>query len=209
MSNRTSLALLLIVASVAVCAPAYAQTDELIPDTSLPIPKLQFDSTGALSIQASPTSSQHDFDYLVGNWHLSNRKLKSRLTHSTEWQSFESRVEMHQILNGVGNIDKYTDSASGQPYEGVALRLFDTKTRLWSIYWADGNSGKLDPPVVGSFENKVGHFFGRDTYRGQAIIVVFRWDARNPQRPIWSQAFSTDNGQTWEWNSINVSERAP
>lgn len=205
MSNRTSLALLLIVASVA----AYAQEAALIPDTSLPIPKLQFDSTGALSIKASPTSSQHDFDYLVGNWQLRNRKLKSRLTHSTEWQSFESRVEMHQILNGVGNIDKYTDSASGQPYEGVALRLFDTKTRLWSIYWADGNSGKLDPPVVGSFENKVGHFFGRDTYRGQPIIVVFRWDARNPQRPIWSQAFSTDNGQTWEWNSINVSERAP
>jgi hypothetical protein len=113
---------------------------------------------------------------------------------------------MHQILDGLGNIDKYTDMASGKPYEGVALRLFDTKTRLWSIYWADGNSGKLDPPVVGSFDNKVGHFFGRDTFKGQKIIVVFRWDARNPQRPIWSQAFSTDNGKTWEWNSINVSE---
>jgi hypothetical protein len=30
---------------------------------------------------------------------------------------------------------------------------------------------------------------------------------RNPQLPIWSQAFSADNGKTWEWNSINVSER--
>jgi hypothetical protein len=138
---------------------------------------------------------------------LRNRKLKSRLTHSNEWTSFESRVEMHQILDGVGNIDKYTDMASGKPYEGVALRLFDTKTRLWSIYWADGNSGKLDPPVVGSFEDHVGHFFGRDTFKGQNIIVVFRWDARNPRLPIWSQAFSTDDGKTWEWNSINVSER--
>jgi hypothetical protein len=54
----------------------------------------------------------------------------------------------------------------------------------------------------------VGHFFARDTYKGQNIIVVFRWDVRNPQRPIWSQAFSTDEGKTWEWNSINVSERA-
>ena len=66
----------------------------------------------------------------------------------------------------------------------------------------------LDPPVVGSFEKKIGHFFARDTYQGQNIVVVFRWDARNPQRPIWSQAFSTDEGKTWEWNSINVSERA-
>ena len=53
----------------------------------------------------------------------------------------------------------------------------------------------------------VGHFFARDTCKGQNIVVAFRRDVRNPQRPIWSQAFSTDEGKTWEWNSINVSER--
>jgi hypothetical protein len=168
---------------------------------------LHFDSAGALAIQASVTSSEHDFDFLVGHWNLRNRKLKARLTHSNEWTAFESTVEMHQILGGMGNIDKYTELVSGKPYEGVALRLFNAKTKLWSIYWADSNSGALDPPVVGSFANKVGHFFARDKYKGQNIIVVFRWDVRNPQRPIWSQAFSTDEGKTWEWNSINVSER--
>ena len=179
----------------------------LIPDSSIAIPPLQVDSSGALVIRASPTSSQHDFDFLVGTWKLRNRKLASRLTHSTEWKSFESRVEMRQILNGFGNIDKYTDQASGKPYEGVAIRLFNPTTRLWSIYWADNNSGSLDPPVVGSFENKIGHFFARDTFKDRPIIVVFRWDARNPSLPVWSQAFSTDEGKTWEWNSINVSER--
>jgi hypothetical protein len=194
----------------AVCAladPASASDRELIPDASLPIPPLHFDSAGGLVIQASATSSEHDFDFLVGNWKLRNRKLKSRLTHSDEWIAFESRVEMHQILNGLGSIDKYTEMASGKPYEGVALRLFNTRTKLWSIYWADSNSGALDPPVVGSFANGIGHFFARDTYKGQNIIMVFRWDVRNPQRPIWSQAFSADEGKTWEWNSINVSER--
>ena len=200
---------LMLVVGFLLSSPAHSQERALIPDASLPIPALHFDSNGALAIQPSATSSQHDFDFLVGNWQLRNRKLKSRLTHSTEWLSFESRVEMHQILGGVGNIDKYTDEASGKPYEGVALRLFDTKTKLWRIYWADSNSGALDPPVVGSFENKIGHFFARDTFKGQNIIVVFRWDARDPQLPIWSQAFSTDDGKTWEWNSINVSERAP
>jgi len=202
-----ALGLLLLAAVPALADFAPGSDRELIPDTSLPIPQLHFDNSGALAIQASATSSEHDFDFLVGNWKLRNRKLKSRLTHSDEWIAFESRVEMHQILNGLGNIDKYTDMVSGKPYEGVALRLFNTKTKLWSIYWADSNSGALDPPVVGSFENKIGHFFCRDTYKGQNIIVVFRWDVRNPQRPIWSQAFSTDEGKTWEWNSINVSER--
>ena len=201
--------LILAIGLMSLSSAALAQDPALIPDSSIPIPALQVDSSGALVIHASPTSSQHDFDYLVGNWTLMNRKLASRLTHSKEWLSFDSRVEMHQILGGLGNIDKYTDQASGKPYEGVALRLFNPATRLWSIYWADGNSGTLDPPVVGSFENKIGHFFARDTYRGTPIIVVFRWDVRNPARPVWSQAFSTDEGKSWEWNSINVSERAP
>jgi len=201
------LGFLILAAVPALADPAPGADRELIPDTSLPIPQLHFDSAGTLAIQASATSSARDFDFLVGDWKLRNRKLKSRLTHSNEWTAFESTVEMHQILGGMGNIDKYTELVSGKPYEGVALRLFNAKTKLWSIYWADSNSGALDPPVVGSFANKVGHFFARDTYKGQNIIVAFRWDVRNPQRPIWSQAFSTDEGKTWEWNSINVSER--
>lgn len=198
-------AALLALASFATTAKTL--DEELTPDASVPVPKLEIDGAGALVIKASPTSSEHDFDYLVGNWKLSNRKLKARLEGSKEWISFESRVEMHQILDGRGNIDKYTDNASGKPYEGVALRLFNPETKLWSIYWADGNSGKLDAPVVGSFANGFGHFFARDTYKGRPIIAVFRWDVRDPQRPIWSQAFSVDEGRTWEWNSINVSAR--
>ena len=201
-----SLLLVLALPCLADSAPAPLDR-ELTPDESIPIPALRFDSAGALIIQAAPDSSQHDFDYLIGNWKLHNRKLASRLTHATQWIAFESKVEMHPILDGLGNIDKYTDTASGKPYEGVALRLFNPATRLWSIYWADSNSGTLDPPVVGSFQNKIGHFFARDKYHGTPIIMLFRWDVRHPERPIWSQAFSTDEGKTWEWNSINVSER--
>jgi hypothetical protein len=201
-------ALLLLASASAFAAPQSSLDRELTPDASVPIPALKFDAAGSLVIEASPTSSVKDFDYLVGHWNLHNRKLKSRLTGSTEWLSFVSKVEMRPILEGVGNIDKYTENTSGKHYEGVALRLFDTQTRLWSIYWADSNSGALDPPVVGSFANQIGHFFARDTFKGQPIVVVFRWDVRNPQRPIWSQAFSNDEGKTWEWNAINVSERA-
>ena len=185
----------------------FSQNALLIPDTTIAIPAVNFDSSGDLIIKASPTSSSKDFDYLIGSWKLKNRKLKSRLSNSTEWVEFESSVEMHQILGGNGNIDKYTDTAAGKPYEGVALRLFNSKTKLWSIYWADNNSGILDPPVVGSFENNIGHFFGKDTFNGKKIIVVFRWDVRDPDLPVWSQAFSADDGKTWEWNSINVSQK--
>jgi len=65
----------------------------------------------------------------------------------------------------------------------------------------------MDPPVVGSFENEVGHFFCRDTLNGKPIIVMFRWDVRNKDRPLWGQAFSADKGETWEWNFFNVLTR--
>ena len=60
-------------------APAPDLDRELTPDTALPIPPLKFDSAGKLVIEASATSSKHDFDYLVGERKLKNRKLRSRL----------------------------------------------------------------------------------------------------------------------------------
>lgn len=196
-----------LVCLLALSTGAGAAT-QLAVDTALPIPAVTFDSAGNLSVEASATSSVNDFDYLVGHWRLTNKKLKCRLHGCTEWsQPFESFVEMEKVLGGAGNIDRYHEEIAGKRFDGLALRLFDPKTRLWSIYWADGNRGTLDPPVVGSFENGIGHFFGKDAFEGHEIIVVFRWDVRDPQRPVWSQAFSQDRGKTWEWNSINVSER--
>lgn len=167
---------------------------------TLEIPKINFDTNGELVITASPTSSKDDFDFFEGKWKLHNKKLKTRLNNCTEWTEFESTQEMYKMLNGLGNIDNFLATFDGVPFEGMSLRLFNPKTRLWSIYWADSNEGILQPAVLGSFENNVAHFFTKDTLIGKKILVVFRWDVRDKENPIWSQAFSEDNGKTWEWN---------
>ncbi|MBK9382092.1 MAG: hypothetical protein IPN39_12290 [Chitinophagaceae bacterium] len=164
------------------------------------IPQLNFDKDGELIITASPTSSKHDFDFYEGKWKLDNKKLKDRLNNCTEWTTFESTQEMYRVLNGVGNIDNYLATFNGVPFEGMSVRLFNPATRLWSIYWADSTEGILQPPVVGSFENNKGHFFTKDIFKEKKIIVVFRWDLSDKENPVWSQAFSADNGKTWEWN---------
>jgi hypothetical protein len=153
-----------------------------------------------LTIHPSTNSSARDFDFLVGHWHVYNRKLKSRLNNCNEWQEFEAYMEMMTILNGIGNTDSIKTTINNKPFEGRTLRLFNPATRLWSIYWADSNNGTLDPPVIGSFENTIGTFYGRDVFEGKNIILQFNWDKTDPQRPVWSQAFSADNGKTWEWN---------
>ncbi|HEY3402658.1 MAG TPA: hypothetical protein VGK59_04665 [Ohtaekwangia sp.] len=200
----TLLHMCMLQAIMVCCAgAAFAQSQ----NTGSKFGEVKFTPTGELDIHPSATSSQHDFDYLVGKWVLEDRKLKSRLTNSNEWITFESTVEMHKLLNGIGNMDVYRTTVDGKPFEGVALRLFNPKTKLWSIYWADSNVGVMDPPMVGSFDGNIGRFYCKDKYKGQDIIVVFHWDKTDPENPVWSQAFSTDNGKTWEMNATNTSHR--
>lgn len=166
------------------------------------------DKNGDLKITPSRTSSPRDFDFLAGKWTMENKKLKTRLDNCTEWIEFESTDENPgSILNGIGNMDFYRASFDGKPYEGLTIRLFDPKTRLWSLYWVASDVGVMDPPVVGSFEGNIGHFYCKDVFKGKPILVVFRWDKTDPDNPVWSQAFSPDNGLTWEWNYTNVSHR--
>ncbi|GAB3491476.1 hypothetical protein GCM10027341_04480 [Spirosoma knui] len=146
------------------------------------------------------TSSVADFDFLLGKWIIHNRKLKTRLANSDEWFEFSAIGEMRKILNGLGNIDSFITTAGHPPFEGMALRIFNPQTRLWSIHWADSIRASLDAPILGSFQGDMGLFQGDDTYEGQSIRIRFEWDKTDPTKPVWRQAFSADEGQTWEWN---------
>jgi hypothetical protein len=152
-----------------------------------------------LNIVPSGTSSHTDFDFYFGEWTIHNRRLKERFKNSNEWEEAEAVGECHAILNGFGNTDTFKGEIDGSPFEGMTVRLFNPKTRLWSIYWADSKRVVLDVPQIGSFENNVGRFYGRDVWDGKPIIIQYKWVA-DPVSPEWSQAFSADNGKTWEWN---------
>jgi hypothetical protein len=169
------------------------------------------DSKGDLIIIPSKTSSHHDFDFLAGKWTMENRRLKKRLENNNEWIEYPSSDEnFGSLLNGIANFDIYRttfNQVNNKPYEGLTLRLFNPQTKLWSLYWVDSNTGVLDPPVVGSFEGNVGTFYCKDVFQTKPILVVFKWDKTDPDNPVWSQAFSTDNGVTWEMNLTNVSHR--
>lgn len=170
-----------------------------------------FTEEGELVITASKTSSQHDFDFLAGHWTMDNKRLKIRLNNCTEWVEYKSTDEnFGTLLNGLGNLDIYKttfNQVNDKAYEGLTLRLFNPKTKLWSLYWVDSNVGVLDPPVVGSFEGNIGTFYCKDVFQGKPILVMFKWDKTDPDHPVWSQAFSPDNGVTWEMNLTNVSHR--
>lgn len=154
-----------------------------------------------LKITPSATSSPNDFDFLVGKWKVHNRRLNKILSGSNDWTEFESELHMRKTLNGIGNVENYYATFGGKPFEGQAVRLFNPRTKLWTVYWMDSSWGTMDEhPVTGSFENGIGKLYAKDTYGDKEVISLYQWDATDPKHPKWAQALSDDGGKTWEWN---------
>lgn len=150
-------------------------------------------------LRAAWPKGSRDFEFLEGEWIIQHRRLRERLVGSTEWLEFETPFAMEPILGGLGNIDQCR--TEGDPFfEGVSLRLFDKSDNRWRIYWIDTSGARLFPPVVGSFDGPNGTFKGEDTHNGTPVLVTFRWDKSDPLHPVWQQAFSADQGVTWETN---------
>jgi hypothetical protein len=145
--------------------------------------------------------TKHDFDFLFGSWTVHNRFLNGRLRNSTEWSEFEARADAEPVLNGLGNMDRFSAVRAGESIEGITLRLFNPSTGEWSIYWADtARPGTFLPPMIGRFDGDVGQFFGDELVDGKRVLCRFLWTRSSS--PRWEQAFSDDGGKTWETNWI-------
>jgi len=155
-----------------------------------------------MTTAAQTESTAQDFDFLFGSWSIHNRRLRKRLAGSEVWDEFEATSVARPLLDGMGNEDEFrTDFYGG--FIGMSFRFFDPRTKLWSIYWADTRRcGVLDPPVFGSFSGDIGVFDGDDTFEGRPIRVRFTWYGVTTPTPRWEQAFSDDDGETWETNWV-------
>jgi NIPSNAP len=148
-------------------------------------------------------ATKHDFDFLHGSWSIHNRYLKERLKGSSEWIEFEARSDVEPLLDGFGQIDRYSAMRDGSRVEGVTLRLFNPATGEWSLHWADTvRPGELLPPMVGHFKGDVGEFFGDEMADGKRVLCRFHWTRTADGLPRWEQAFSDDGGRTWETNWV-------
>lgn len=162
---------------------------------------------GATSSGAPPADEDsiwrahaHDWDWLIGSWHVQHRRLRERLAGSSDWDEFDGTCINWPLLGGKGNVDDNVLSMPAGTYRGVGLRAFDSTTRKWSIWWLDARNPVIEPPVHGGFENGVGTFIGDDTFNAVPIKVRFRWSEITSDSAHWDQAFSTDGGATWEFN---------
>jgi hypothetical protein len=146
-------------------------------------------------------SAPTDFDFVIGDWNVTHRRLKERLAGCDEWVEFGGAMSTHRILGGFGNLEDNVLHFPDGDVRAVALRAYDREAGTWSIWWLDGRfPGRLDVPVVGRFEDGVGTFHAHDTFGDIPITVRFTWRRIDADTLHWNQAFSPDDGRTWETN---------
>jgi hypothetical protein len=151
----------------------------------------------------SAPGAPNDFDFLHGAWHVAHQRLKRRLAQCDEWEHFEGRNVTWPLLGGFGNVDDNVLELPDGTYRAATIRVYDTASHLWRIWWIDArHPDRIDVPVVGRFVNGIGTFTADDTFDGRPIVVRFLWFVETPDRLRWEQAFSADSGQTWETNWV-------
>lgn len=144
-----------------------------------------------------------DFDFFMGRWKTHHRRLRERLKGSHDWEEFETTTVARKILGGLGNIDEATMERASGTVIGVTVRLFDPKTRQWSLYWVDSVNGwNWHLPQIGEFKDGRGEFYAHEPIGGKYIFTRYLWLPINETSCRWEQAFSTDAGKTWETNWI-------
>jgi len=143
----------------------------------------------------------NDFDFLVGTWQTTQRKMVKPLSGNDEWESSEGTLTSYKMFDGAANVDEL--DLPGLGFKGITLRLLNPATDEWSIYWVNSRNGELAlPPVVGRFDGDVGEFFSDEDWQGQQIRVRYRWTVLGDDAARWEQAFSTDQGENWETNWV-------
>ncbi|MHA4835504.1 nuclear transport factor 2 family protein [Sphingopyxis sp. MSC1_008] len=166
--------------------------------------------------QSAPAASpaitregQRDFDFEIGEWSTEVRVLTNPLSgKSPVWAEYRGTSLVRGLMDGRANSVELSVAGPAGKIEGISLRLYDPGARKWSLNFASLRDGAMTPPVVGGFgADGRGIFYGDDKLGERAIRVRFVITQVSADEARFEQAFSADNGATWEVNWIAVDRR--
>lgn len=148
------------------------------------------------------TSGRADFDFLYGRWSVTSHRLTALFSNADSWDTFEGYATSSGHLDGLANIDEIRFPTRG--LAGMSIRLYDIDAAAWRIRWVCNGDGLLRAPLAGRFETaadgrRIGVFTGEDMDGSRSVKARVRWIA-DEIAPRWEQAWSLDNGLSWETN---------
>jgi hypothetical protein len=169
---------------------------------------VQMNSNALEASQPPERDGQHDFDFEIGTWKSHGSRLVHPLTGSKTWVEFDGTAVVRPVWNGRANlVELEADGPVAGHIENLSLRLYDSQSHQWSLYYSTSKSGTLSVPTVGKFKNGRGEFFDMELVNGKNILVRNVWSDITPNSCHFEQAFSEDGGKTWEVNWIATDTR--
>jgi hypothetical protein len=156
---------------------------------------------------AEGRDGQHDFDFEIGVWKTHLKRLVHPLSGSNDWLELDGTTVVRKVWSGRANLAELTTDAATGHLQVLSLRLYDPRSRQWSLNTANANSGSLGVPTIGEFKNGRGEFFDQESFNGRTILVRNVWSDIGADSCRFEQAFSEDGGKSWEVNWIAVDSR--
>jgi len=157
---------------------------------------------------APGSGPEHGFDFNMGQWTTRIRAVSKPLSSPGAWSDLGGTHAVYRLWDDWANIGQLEVDGPGGHVEDLALRLYDRKTQQWRVYFANGTTGTLDPPMVGGFKDGVGTFVGMDQVEGKTVLVRNVWSGITAKSCRQDWAISTDGGTTWVPTWTSVDERA-
>jgi hypothetical protein len=114
----------------------------------------------------------------------------------------------------LGNEDFFrTDEFFGKGSLSMTLRLYDSQTGLWRLYWIDNRNshGDAGQPNIGRFDGNIDVFDEHYTLNGKPAIDRYTWTKYGKDSKIsahFEESISQDDGRTWEVVFVNDLIRA-
>ncbi|HEX3762971.1 MAG TPA: hypothetical protein VHW23_29950 [Kofleriaceae bacterium] len=150
---------------------------------------------------------QHDFDFDVGRWKTHITRRQKPLTGSNTWVDYDGTRVVHSLWDGRASLVEVDAAGPAGRIQGIGLRLFDPRSRQWSLNWASVAAPTMGVPTIGGFHGKRGEFFDQEPFDGRAILARNLWFDVSSEATRFEQAFSADGGASWEANWIATDTR--
>lgn len=172
-------------------------------------------TAGSDATPAAASGGGHDFDFDFGRWKMHSWRLQHPLSGSTAHYEMTGTTTTYPVWGGKANLAEVELNGPKGRLQLVSLRLYNPKSGEWSQNFATSAVGVLNVtggasvPMIGRFSGSRGTFYDQEQFEGRTIWVRFMIQPISPMTAHSEQAFSADNGRTWETNWTNDYTRIP
>ncbi|NZA26225.1 SgcJ/EcaC family oxidoreductase [Luteimonas sp. SJ-92] len=143
-----------------------------------------------------------DFDFEFGAWTAHISRLVAPLSGSNEWVEYSGTSVVTPVWDGRANLGELLVDGPAGRIEGMSLRVFDPASGQWRIHWTNARQGHVGEAMVGGFTDGRGLFYNTEIFEGRPVQVRFVFSDITASTFRLEQAFSADDGASWEANWI-------